>query len=152
MFLATCLALFLAGACSVLSRSAMTWCAMLAVTMAVGVFIGMNDLYPYICVLATVVLLMMLKSYSFANRKWQEPVFMLQCGITLIYILFTVLGSEFLWMKTQFVDVANIAFLIQVALVGLGGAINSVRNYRYAMREKNSGDRTSFMILTWRMT
>lgn len=77
---------------------------------------------------------------------------MLQCGILLLYAAFNVLGKSMLWLTVPFIDVANLAFVMQVVIVGLGGMQNSVRNYRYAMARKNRGDSDSLWMIAWRQT
>lgn len=146
----TCSALLAALALSCLSRSALTWCAFLVLMMLGSRALALNDLYPYLCVLDTAVLFMMLSKRQRANQAWQEPVIVLQCGILLLYVAFIALGKNMLWLTVPFIDAANIAFLAQVALVGLGGLSNSKRNYHYAKSRKRKGDKTSFLILAWR--
>lgn len=148
----TCLALLAVGAMSCLSRSALTWCVYLALMLAGGRHLSLSDLYPYLCALGTAMLLMMLGSRQPINRAWQEPVIMLQCGILLLYVAFNVLGKSMLWLTIPFIDVANVAFLAQLMIVGLGGIMNSVRNYKYAMARKDRGDSSSLWTIAWRLT
>lgn len=146
------LAVVVALACSVLSRSALQWSAYVAAGLCFGRFLGSNDLHSYLFVVDAAILIAMIGSYTRDNRVWQELVAMLQSGILAIYAAYALLGNTMLWLTIPLIDVANLAFIAQAAILALGGLRNSQRNYHYAKARKQSGDKTSFLILAWRAT
>lgn len=86
------------------------------------------------------------------NREWQGPVTVLQICILGVYIVYSALWGNLLWLTSPFIDAANGAFLIQLSLVALGGLMNSRRNYHYAKALKRNGSTSPFLILAWRAT
>lgn len=152
MLIASCLALALALACSALSRSALIWCSILAFGLVGGNLLGRSGLHAYLCVLDTALLLLMLGNRQGLNREWQGPVTMLQILILGVYIVYSALWGNLLWLTSPFIDAANGAFLIQLSLVALGGLMNSRRNYHYAKALKRNGNTSPFLTLAWRET
>lgn len=147
--------LFALAACfalSSLSKSSFMWTGILAFGLAVSFGLSEVNGHAMIWVVDLSMFLAMIGSRHEINRDWQDGVVVLQGLLTTLYITYAVFAERVTWLIDPLIDAGNILYLVQLALVGFGGAANSIRNYRYIRYQRKSGNRLPWFRTAWRMT
>lgn len=139
-------------AVSALSKSAFKWSVLLAVGLAVSFCIGSLGHHSLIWVVDLAMLLVMIGMRQEINREWQDGTIRLQIAMTTIYLVYSVFAEGHPWLISPLIDMGNLLYLVQLALVGFGGTTNSHRNYLYIRDQRRRGNNLPWLLTAWRMT
>lgn len=137
---------------SALSRSSLMWTGILAAGMAASFGLSEAQAHHMIWVVDLAMFLVMVGNRQEINRVWQSGVLALQGLLTVMYVVFAVFSQGVPWLIDPLIDAGNGLYLAQLALVGFGGAANSIRNYRYVRDQRKSGNKLPWFRTAWRMT
>lgn len=152
MLIASLVATLVCVVVSIMSKSATKWTSLLAAGLAVSFVLGSTGNYPLIWVVDLAMLISMIGMRQEINREWQDGVIRLQIVVTTVYVVFAVFAERVTWLSDPLIDLGNVLFLVQTALVGFGGLTNSQRNYRYIRDQRKSGNNLPWLLTAWRMT
>lgn len=152
MIVASLIAVLICCAVSFLSRSAIKWSVLMLMGLATSFVLGSLGHYFLIWVVDLSMLMAMIGMRQELNREWQDGVVRLQIVLTTIYLVFAVFAERTPWLTGPLIDMGNLLYLVQVALVGFGGLTNSLRNYRYIRDQRKSGNKLPWLLTAWRMT
>lgn len=152
MLVLTCIAVFLVILASMFSRSGLKWSLLMGAGLACGYAVGSAGLHGYLFVIDAVILMVMFTSRQEINLWWQDAVMALQTMICGLYVIYAALSGAIPWLVSVLIDSANVVFVTQVMLVGLGGGRNSYNNVRYVRNQRKRGVNMSYLPTVWRMT
>lgn len=142
--------LVIATACSGLSRSALQWSAIMGFGIAMGFGLGSLELHSSIFLADLAILVCMALRRQELNDWWQESVIALQIVISVAYLIYAVFAGSAPWLTTTLIDLANVLFLAQVALVGSGGIKNGYQNIKRLKQQRKSGRNVPISTI-WKM-
>ena len=151
MLIASIMAVVACLAVSFLSKSALKWSVLMALGMAISFTVATMGQYSMIWVVDLAMMLAMIGMRQEINREWQDGVIRLQGVVTTIYMVFAVFSESQPWLISPLIDAGNLLCLVQLALVGFGGAMNSRRNFEYVRQLRKSGSKSPWLLTAWRM-
>ena len=117
---------------------------------AAGYMIGSAEVYYLLFPADLIILTSMAFWRQELNDWWQESVIALQIVISVTYLIYAVFAGSAPWLTTTLIDLANVLFLAQVALVGSGGIKNGYQNIKRLQQQRKSGRNVPISTI-WKM-